>query len=321
MECEQGVAEPRVPDQGFEAEISLYQNGLSRERCALWSGIDHYGRRASNNLSVSCSPCGPLGVSFMAQIFHPSMNILARVTIFGAMFIATGAAWACGIFVRSSYVTQVDVVREQPVPFSHQHHVSELGLDCRYCHTSVETSAFAGMPATEVCMGCHSHVWKDSDVLEPVRASLRSGKPLRWTRVHDLPDFVYFNHSIHVAKGIGCESCHGRVDEMPLMRRVAALHMEWCVNCHRHPEVAVRERSEMYQFGLHSAERSRISTEPPIRTTGGLHGPAINKAGVDGKATYETVHSQRPNSSTGRQLVQRYHIATKQLTDCVVCHR
>ena len=127
---------------------------------------------------------------------------------------------------RSSYVTRANEYVEQPVQFSHLHHVLDDGIDCRYCHTSVETSSFAGIPPTKTCMNCHSQIWSNAPILEPVRASFRDDRPLRWVRVHDLPDFVYFNHSIHVKKGMGCETCHGRVDQMPLMRQVQSLQMD-----------------------------------------------------------------------------------------------
>ncbi|MEX0714920.1 MAG: cytochrome c3 family protein [Pirellulales bacterium] len=185
----------------------------------------------------------------MAQLFHPSTNTFSKATIFGGVFILAALAWLWGLGIRSPYATGVDVVRDQPVPFSHDHHVRGLGIDCRYCHASVEKSAFAGMPASEVCMGCHSQIWADSPLLAPVRESFRTGRPLAWTRVHDLPDFVYFNHGIHVAKGIGCESCHGRVDQMPLMRKAASLHMEWCLDCHRRPQAFVRPLDQIYRFG------------------------------------------------------------------------
>src|SRR6059058_457768 len=149
----------------------------------------------------------------MSQIFHHSTNTFARITIFGAVFILGFLAWAFSELDRSSYETRATQVREQPVPFSHAHHVGGLGVDCRYCHTTVETSSFAGMPATEVCMNCHRQIWSEAPMLEPVRASYRTGQPLHWNRVYDLPGFVYFDHSIHVAKGVGCVSCHGRVDE------------------------------------------------------------------------------------------------------------
>jgi hypothetical protein len=140
------------------------------------------------------------------------------------------------------------VVKEQPVPFSHKHHVTDDGIDCRYCHTSVETSHFAGLPATEVCMSCHSQIWTNAAMLEPVRASWRTGESLQWTRVHDLPEFVYFNHSIHINKGIGCASCHGRVDKMPLMFKANTLYMNWCLECHRAPEKFVRPREEVFNM-------------------------------------------------------------------------
>jgi hypothetical protein len=225
----------------------------------------------------------------MTQIFHPSTNTFAKVTIFGAAFIVAGVAWAGGVWVRSSYVTQVDVVRDQPVPFSHEHHVRGLGIDCRYCHTSVEKSAFAGLPSTEICMGCHSQIWKDSPLLAPVRDSYRSGQPLAWTRVHDLADFVYFDHSIHVDKGIGCESCHGRVDRMPLMRKAEAMHMEWCLDCHRHPETRIRPAGDVFRFGRDESAGDAIS---PTEA-----------------------------AELGAALVKKNNIATHQLTNCAICHR
>lgn len=176
----------------------------------------------------------------MPQIFHPSMNTISRVSIFGAVFFLLAAGGLLTAVVRSPFVTEAGVVRDQPVPFSHAHHVGDVGIDCRYCHRSVETEAFAGIPSTEVCMDCHSQLWNESPMLEPVRESYRTGRPLKWTRVHDLPDFAYFNHSIHVKQGVGCETCHGEVDEMPLMYREETLYMQWCLDCHRHPEEYVR---------------------------------------------------------------------------------
>jgi hypothetical protein len=184
----------------------------------------------------------------MAQIFHRSANTLARVTIFGAVFIAGFVLWLIGGIVRSPYFTNQGVHREQPVPFSHQHHVAGLGLDCRYCHTSVETSAFAGIPPTSTCMNCHSQVWTNAEMLEPVRASMASGKPIIWSRVHRLPDFVHFNHSIHVAKGIGCASCHGRIDTMNLVYQASPLTMSWCLDCHRAPEKHIRPRDQVFNM-------------------------------------------------------------------------
>jgi hypothetical protein len=192
----------------------------------------------------------------MAQIFHPSFNTLSRLSIFGAVFFLGAGLWAWDALLRSPYATNVDVAREQPVPFSHAHHVSGLGIDCRYCHPSVEESRFAGMPSTKTCMTCHSVVWKDAPLLEPVRESFRTDMPLEWTRVHDLPDFAYFDHSIHVAKGIGCSSCHGRVDQMPLMWQVAPMTMEFCLDCHRDPVAHLRPRSAIYDMSFDPARQS-----------------------------------------------------------------
>src|SRR6059036_3451354 len=182
------------------------------------------------------------------QIFHRSTNTISRATIFGAIFVIAMLFWAAAEVQRSPYVTYAGVARPQPAPFSHQHHVGGLGIDCRYCHTSVETSSFAGIPPTRTCMNCHSQIWVNSPILEKVQASFRSDRPIVWNRVHNLPGFVYFDHSIHLKKGIGCASCHGRVDEMPLTRQVASLYMEWCLDCHRHPERHIRPREEVFNL-------------------------------------------------------------------------
>jgi hypothetical protein len=182
----------------------------------------------------------------MAQIFHPSTNTISKVSIFAAIILLGGLGWILAAIDRSPYATQAGVIREQPVPFSHKHHVSGIGIDCRYCHTSVEDSPFAGIPPTKTCMNCHSQIWADSPMLEPVRESLRMDQSIQWTRVHDLPDFVYFDHSIHVKKGVGCVTCHGPVDQMPLMWREKSLQMEWCLDCHRQPEQYVRPREFVF---------------------------------------------------------------------------
>src|SRR5437868_3525066 len=146
----------------------------------------------------------------MAQIFHRSVNSIATLSIVGAG-LGAGLLLAFAYSMdRGHYITDVKVVKEQPVPFSHKHHVSDDGIDCRYCHTSVETSSFAGIPATEICMSCHSQVWTDAPMLAPVRQSMASGMPMKWNRVNNVPDFVYFNHGIHVQKGVGRSTCHGR---------------------------------------------------------------------------------------------------------------
>ncbi|HKQ18579.1 MAG TPA: cytochrome c3 family protein [Candidatus Eisenbacteria bacterium] len=185
----------------------------------------------------------------MAQVFHPSTNTLSKVTLFGGVFILGAVAWGVNEIQRAPWITEAQVAREQPVPFSHKHHVQGLGIDCRFCHTGVEESSFAGIPSTKTCMGCHSQVWADAPVLEPVRESYRTDRSIEWTRVHDLPDFVYFDHSIHAKKGVGCESCHGRVDEMPLTWREHTLNMEWCLACHRDPAAFLRPKERVFEMG------------------------------------------------------------------------
>ncbi len=182
----------------------------------------------------------------MSQIFHHSTNTLSRLSIFGGIFVIAFLVWAWAELNASTYATRAKVPVEQPVPFSHEHHVGGLGIDCRYCHTTVEDSSFANIPPTKTCMNCHSQIWSTAPMLEPVRESFRTDKSIRWIRVHDLPDYVYFNHSIHVAKGVGCTTCHGQVNKMPLMWQESTLQMTWCLDCHRHPERFVRPRSEVF---------------------------------------------------------------------------
>ncbi len=184
----------------------------------------------------------------MPQTFHRSTNTISRLSIFGAVFVLAGTVWLLLTVNRSSYVFGVKIAREQPIPFSHKHHVTGIGLDCRYCHTSVEESAFAGIPPTETCMTCHSQVWPNAPLLAPARVSFQENMPIEWNRVHDLPDFTYFNHSIHLHKGIGCQTCHGEVDQMPLVWKENTLNMEWCLDCHRAPEAHLRPREEVFNL-------------------------------------------------------------------------
>jgi hypothetical protein len=184
----------------------------------------------------------------MAQIFHRSTNTISRVSLFGGVALILVVVATLAAINRSSYVTEVGVARSQPVQFSHKHHVSDDGIDCRYCHTSVEESSFAGIPSTKICMNCHTQIWAEGPILAPVRESFRTGKSLEWTRVNNLPGFVYFDHSIHIHKGVGCVTCHGRVDQMPLMWRENTLYMEWCLECHRNPERFVRPREQVFSM-------------------------------------------------------------------------
>ncbi|MCK1386944.1 cytochrome c3 family protein [Bradyrhizobium sp. 21] len=216
------------------------------------------------------------------QLFRPGANTIATVVIaaIGAMpVLAVGLSYEV---MRSPYITNQNVTRNQPVPFSHEHHVSGLGLDCRYCHTSVENARFAGIPPTETCMTCHSQIWTNAQMLAPVRESLGKNQPMAWERVHRLPGYVYFDHSVHVAKGVGCTTCHGDVGGMRLMRQAAPLTMQWCLDCHRAPERYLRPREAVFD------------------------------------PTWQTPKNQ---AEVGPRLAARYHINTRHLTDCTICHR
>ncbi len=195
----------------------------------------------------------------MAQVFDRSSNALARASLVltGLIVIALGVG--LNSLQRSPWVTRQGQRPDQPVPFSHKHHVEGLGLQCQYCHTSVEKASYAGIPPTKTCINCHAQIWTNAELLEPVRHSWATGESINWIKVHDLPDYVYFNHEIHVNKGIGCASCHGRVDQMPLMYQQATLQMEWCLNCHRNPAVNLRPTSEIYNMAW-----SGPSTDKPV---------------------------------------------------------
>jgi hypothetical protein len=199
----------------------------------------------------------------MPQIFHPSMNTISRVSIFGFVFFVALAGAVGWLLARSPYQTGQRVVVPQPIPFSHEHHVGDIGIDCRFCHDTVESQATAGMPSTEVCLNCHSVLFRDSEMLAEVHTSMESGVPIAWTRVHNLADYAYFHHGVHVKAGIGCSTCHGEVDEMPLMFRTETLHMEWCLDCHRDPEKYVRPRDRVFDMewepgGLSHAEAAEL---------------------------------------------------------------
>jgi hypothetical protein len=184
----------------------------------------------------------------MPQIFSRGVDTVARASLVGAPVLGAVVLWACLVYTRSSYGTGAALERVQTVPFSHEHHAGALGIDCRYCHTHVEHAAYAGLPATKICMNCHAQMWVGSAMLEPVRESYRTGRSLTWQRVYNLPGFVYFDHSVHVHKGVGCSSCHGRVDRMPLMNQAPSLLMEWCLDCHRHPEQHLRPREAVFDM-------------------------------------------------------------------------
>jgi hypothetical protein len=184
----------------------------------------------------------------MAQIFHRSFNFISRLSLSGLVFLGGLALTGVLVVARSPYITNQRVTREQPVQFSHKHHVGDDGIDCRYCHTSVEISAYAGIPPTKTCMNCHSVLFNNVGYLEPVRESYRTEQSIQWVKVHRLADYVYFNHSIHINKGIGCSSCHGAVNEMPLIFQASPLTMQWCLDCHRNPQVNLRPKEEIFNM-------------------------------------------------------------------------
>ena len=219
----------------------------------------------------------------MAQLFPKSANVLAPASIVAVLLAGGGVVGALLAVDYAGFNQRRGETIEQPVPFSHEHHVSGLGIDCRYCHTAVEKSATAGIPPTATCYNCHKLIWNEAPMLEPVRSSFRTGQPLRWTKVHDLPDFVYFNHSIHVAKGVGCATCHGAVQKMRLMRSAQPLQMRWCLDCHRNPEKYLRPKEEVFN----------MDWQPPSN-----------------------------QEELGRELVAKYKVRPRKfLESCGTCHR
>jgi hypothetical protein len=215
----------------------------------------------------------------MSQIFHPRFGLFAKLALLALLVLSSAAVLAWRGLTNEPH--RIGEAVEQPVPFSHKHHVGDDGIDCRYCHATVETDAFAGIPPISTCMTCHSQLYTDQAMLAPVVQSWQRGVALHWQRVHQLPDFVYFNHSIHVAKGVGCESCHGRVDRMALTMRTQPLSMKWCLDCHRAPQKYLRPREQEFAMGWKPQDQEKL----------------------------------------GLALVERYHVDTRRLTDCSVCHR
>jgi hypothetical protein len=232
----------------------------------------------------------------MAQVFPKGLNMLARLAVLGFPILAGSGAVGAAAFYRADYTTGARDVVEQPVPFSHRHHVSELGIDCRYCHTAVEQSYHAGYPPTKTCMNCHQQMWVSAELLAPVRDSYANDIPITWKMVHNLPHYTYFNHSIHIAKGVGCYSCHGRVDEMSLVFQTKTLLMEWCLDCHREPEKQLRPKSEVFNLTWH---------------------PANGTVDTDGE-----VIPPMSQAELGRKLKQKYEVRPDSvLTNCSICHR
>ena len=294
----------------------------------------------------------------MAQIFDRSSNALARMSLVltGLIVIALGVT--LDQLQRSPWVTRQGQRAEQPVPFSHKHHVQGLGLQCQYCHTTVEKSSYAGIPPTKTCINCHAQIWTNAQLLQPVRDSWASGKSIPWVRVHDLPDFVYFNHSIHVNKGIGCASCHGRVDQMPLMYAQNTLQMEWCLDCHRNPAKNLRPTGEIYNMawespaadrpvwcgstgngasGVPTAQSVSCTTKDPAAASpqlASLNAPVLlqkaalvsdsdpGMAALNQPMSQVQYHKFTSQDELGHFLLDQYKIRPpKDLASCEVCHR
>ena len=214
-------------------------------------------------------------------IFGPGANTLVRVALLSAASAGGFLILAIWVVPVTGFNTQEGFAPQQPVPFSHKHHVSGLGIDCRYCHTEVEKSSNAGMPSTAICMTCHSQIWTNAAMLRPDRQSLAQDKPIRWTRVYTLPDYVYFDHSIHIAKGVGCTECHGPIGDMPLTWKAKPLTMGWCLSCHRNPAPHLRPREDVFDPHWH----------------------------------------RTPSTPSGEALMAQYNIHTANLSDCSICHR
>lgn len=217
----------------------------------------------------------------MAQIFRRAADTWLRLGLWALLVGAAGGLLVALTWDRSDYQTGLHWPVEQPLPFSHAHHAGELKIDCRYCHSTAQTSALAGFPSTETCMSCHSQVWRQADLLEPLRRSLREQTPLRWNRVAKLPDYTYFHHAVHVNAGIGCDSCHGAVDRMQLLAKATPLSMRQCLDCHRDPAPWLRPRDQVTNLQW---------------------------------------HTQAPRA-LGERLMKAHQIETAGLTDCGVCHR
>jgi len=218
----------------------------------------------------------------MSQIFSRAADTWLRLVLVAVPAMAAIGLAALAGYVRSDYVTHAGWARQQPVPFSHEHHVGGLGIDCRYCHTGVEVTASAGFPPTHTCMTCHSQIWTNAEMLAPVRESLATGMPIHWHRVAKLPEYVYFRHDAHIRAGVACVTCHGRVDHMKLTMRAKPFEMGWCLDCHRDPAPHLRPREFVTSM------------------------------------TWQTEQDRR---ALGKRLMKEYHVGGADMTHCYLCHR
>jgi hypothetical protein len=235
-------------------------------------------------------------------LFPQWTNTVARVSFALSLGLPVAAICLLMIYVRTPFVTDERIELAQPVQFDHRHHSWENGIDCRFCHTSVESSPNAGLPPTDRCLGCHGQVWNKSPRLEPVRQAFFTRLPIPWVKVHELPDFVYFDHSIHVGKGVGCVTCHGRVDQMPAVRQHASLTMTWCLDCHRDPAPNLRPKSEITNMLWRSGEH-----DPELEHAESLPDPD--------RKLYASLDAH----ALGQRLLQDYDVHPR--TACETCHR
>lgn len=248
----------------------------------------------------------------MSQLFKAKANSYAKMSLLLFASLPVLAILIGMTLSRNSPNTRVGLPLEQPIPFSHRHHTVELGIDCRYCHTSVETAAQAGLPSTETCMSCHAHIWQNSPLLEPVRKSYEENKPIAWTKLNKVPEFVYFNHSVHVNKGISCNHCHGAIQDMQMAYKARTLFMAWCLECHRAPEKYLytdpknpeqSPREQVFNLYLkYQADHMKANmTQMEKDMLKGAEQRAISK-------------------EEGIKLVEQRGIKKAQLMDCSVCH-
>jgi Cytochrome c7 and related cytochrome c len=246
----------------------------------------------------------------MAQLFKPNANTYATVSLIVGALVPFSLFYFGSTITRSGYNTGVGNPLDQPIPFSHKHHAFELGIDCRFCHTSVESGAVAGLPTTEVCMTCHSQIWTNNPLLEPLRQGWENGTPIEWVKVNRVPDFVYFDHSIHIDRGINCNTCHGPVQDMQITSKGQTFHMSWCLECHNNPEEFMYE----YKPG-----------EEPRKQVFELYGKLM--AGEKLTEYEERVRMgwferlPKDKAHEGLATMKERGVVKTQLHDCYVCHR
>jgi hypothetical protein len=251
----------------------------------------------------------------MAQIFHRKVNAWVGRGLLGAGLLAVGLSAALPALQHAPWITGLDRTPEQPVAFSHQRHVRDLGVNCQYCHGSVETSSYAGIPPTKTCVNCHAYLKSSPELLEPVRLSWLNGTPLVWKRVYNLPGFAYFSHEIHVRKGVGCATCHGRVDRMERTEARSSLQMSWCLDCHRNPAPYLRPASEIYNLDW----RSPADGRPVWCSVSEETDSCQSVAPAQDSGEYRKFTSQ---DQLGGFLAARYQIRSgNDLSSCEVCHR